>query len=416
MDVIVDRCAALDVHKQTVMAAVRRPGPGRSGRDQEVKEFSTFTAELMALREWLLAEGVTQVAMEATGVYWRPIWNVLEEAASFELLLVNPRHVKNLPGRKTDVKDAEWLAQLLECGLLRGSFIPPSDIARLRDLTRYRTKLTQERAREVQRLQKLLESAGVKLESVVTDVTGKSARQMIEALIAGERDPEVLAQMARTRMRPKIPDLRKALLGRFDDHHALLARMHLDHIDSLAQMITRLDEEVDRHMAPFAEQATRLLSIPGVAKRSAEVVVSEIGVDMSRSPTAGHLASWAGLCPGNHESAGKRASGRARKGNAALRTALCEAAWAASHTADSYLASQYRRFKRRFGTRSEGKAIFAVAHTLVVIIWHVLNDDRTYEELGSDYFDRRNEAAARQRYLVRELEKLGHRVSLQPAA
>jgi transposase len=341
---------------------------------------------------------------------------VLEEAASFELLLVNPRHVKNLPGRKTDVKDAEWLAQLLECGLLRGSFIPPSDIARLRDLTRYQTKLTQERAREVQRLQKLLESAGVKLESVVTDVTGKSARQMIEALIAGERDPEVLAQMARTRMRPKIPDLRKALLGRFDDHHALLARMHLDHIDSLAQMITRLDEEVDRHMAPFAEQATRLLSIPGVAKRSAEVVVSEIGVDMSRSPTAGHLASWAGLCPGNHESAGKRASGRARKGNAALRTALCEAAWAASHTADSYLASQYRRFKRRFGTRSEGKAIFAVAHTLVVIIWHVLNDDRTYEELGSDYFDRRNEAAARQRYLVRELEKLGHRVSLQPAA
>jgi transposase len=416
MDVIVDRCAALDVHKQTVMAAVRRPGPGRSGRRQEVKEFSTFTAELMALRDWLVAEKVTQVAMEATGVYWRPIWNVLEEAASFELLLVNPRHVKNLPGRKTDVKDAEWLAQLLECGLLRGSFIPPSDIARLRDLTRYRTKLTQERAREVQRLQKLLESAGVKLESVVTDVTGKSARQMIEALIAGERDPEVLAQMARTRMRPKIPDLRKALLGRFDDHHALLARMHLDHIDSLAQMITRLDEEVDRHMAPFAEQATRLLSIPGVAKRSAEVVVSEIGVDMSRSPTAGHLASWAGLCPGNHESAGKRASGRARKGNAALRTALCEAAWAASHTADSYLASQYRRFKRRFGTRSEGKAIFAVAHTLVVIIWHVLNDDRTYEELGSDYFDRRNEAAARQRYLVRELEKLGHRVSLQPAA
>jgi transposase len=329
---------------------------------------------------------------------------------------VNPRHVKNLPGRKTDVKDVEWLAQLLECGLLRGSFIPPRDIARLRDLTRYRTKLTQERAREVQRLQKVLEDAGVKLESVVTDVTGKSARQMIEALIAGERDPEVLAQMARTRMRPKIPELRKALVGRFNEHHALLARMHLDHIDALAQMIARLDEEVDRLMAPFAEQATRLLSIPGVAKRSAEVVVSEIGVDMSRFPTAGHLASWAGLCPGNYESAHKRASGRARKGNAALRSALCEAAWAASHTADSYLAAQYRRFKRRFGTRSEGKAVFAVAHTLVVIIWHLLNDDCTYEELGSDYFDRRNDTAARQRYLVRELEKLGHRVSLLPAA
>lgn len=416
MDVIVERCAALDVHKETVMAAVRRPGPGRSGRDQEVREFSTFTAELMALREWLAAEGVTQVAMEATGVYWRPIWHVLEEAASFELLLVNPRHVKNLPGRKTDVKDAEWLAQLLECGLLRGSFIPPREVARLRDLTRYRTKLTQERAREVQRLQKLLEDAGVKLESVVTDVTGKSARQMIEALIAGERDPEVLAQMARTRMRRKIPQLRKALVGRFDEHHALLGRMHLDHIDSLAQMIARLDEEVDRLMAPFAEQATRLLSIPGVAKRSAEVVVSEIGVDMSRFPTAGHLASWAGLCPGNHESAHKRASGRARKGNAALRSALCEAAWAASHSADSYLAAQYRRFKRRFGTKSEGKAIFAVAHTLVVIIGHVLHEGRVYEELGADYFERRNDTAARQRYLVRELEKLGHRVSLQPAA
>ncbi len=416
MDVIVDRCAALDVHKETVMAAVRTPGAGGSGRRQEMREFSTFTAELVALRDWLAAEGVTQVAMEATGVYWRPVWHVLEEAAGFELLLVNPRHVKNLPGRKTDVKDAEWLAQLLECGLLRGSFIPPREIARLRDLTRYRTKLNRERAREIQRLQKLLEDGGVKLESVVSDVTGQSARQMIEALIAGERDPEVLAQMARTSMRPKIPRLRKALLvGRFDDHHALLARMHLDHMDELAQMIDRLDAEVDRLMAPFAEPATRLVSIPGVAKRTAEVVVSEIGVDMSRFPTAAHLASWAGLCPGNHESAGKRSSGRPRKGNEALRTALCEAAWAASHTSDTYIAAQFRRFRRRFGTKGEAKAIFAVAHTLVVIIWHVLAEGRPYDELGADYFDRRNDRA-RQRYLVRELEKLGHRVVLQPTA
>ncbi len=341
---------------------------------------------------------------------------MLEEVNSFELLLVNPRHVKNLPGRKTDVKDAEWLCQLLECGLLRGSFVPPREIARLRDLTRYRTKLVRERAREVQRLQKLLEDAGVKLDSVVSDVTGKAARRMIEALIAGERDPDVMAEMALTRMRPKIPELRKALVGRFEDHHALLARMHLDHMDELAAMVERLDEEVDRLMAPFDEAATRLLTIPGVGKRTAEVVVAEIGVDMSRFPTAAHLASWAGLCPGNDESAGKVRSGRARKGDEALRTALCEAAWAASHGKDTYLAAQYRRFLRRFGKKSEGKAIFAVAHTLIVIIWNVLSNGSTYQELGANYFDRRNDSHARQRYLIRELEKLGNQVTLTPAA
>jgi transposase len=415
VDVIVDRCAALDVHKKTVMVAVRTPGPD-GGRRQQVKEHSTYTGGLVALRDWLVAEGVTQVVMEATGVYWRPVWHVLEEVSNFELLLVNPRHVKNLPGRKTDVKDAEWLVQLLECGLLRGSFVPPREIARLRDLTRYRTKLVRERAREVQRLQKLLEDAGVKLESVVSDVTGKAARQMIEALIAGERDPDVLADMALTRMRPKIGELRKALVGRFDSHHALLARMHLDHMDELAGMVERLDQEVDRLMAPFDEAATRLLTIPGVGKRTAEVVIAEIGVDMSRFPTAAHLASWAGLCPGNDESAGKVRSGRARKGDEALRTALCEAAWAASHGKDTYLAVQYRRFLRRFGNKSEGKAIFAVAHTLVVIIWHVLANGCTYQELGADYFNRRNDSESRQRYLIRELEKFGNRVTLTPAA
>lgn len=415
MDVIVARCAALDVHKDTVMAAVRTPGKGRARR-QVVAEFSTFTEGLVALRDWLVDEAVVQVAMEATGVYWKPVWHVLE-GAGFELLLVNPHHSKNLPGRKTDVKDAEWLAQLLECGLLRGSFVPPKAVARLRDLTRYRTKLIQERTRETQRLQKLLEDAGIKLDSVVSDVVGKSAREMIEALIAGERDPQVLADMARTRMRPKIGELRKALVGRFDDHHAVMARMHLDHIGQLDEMVSRLDAEVDRLMAPFAEQATRVMSVPGIAKRSAEVIISEIGVDMSCFPTAGHLASWAGLCPGNDESAGKHRSGRARKGNAALRAALCEAAWAASHTRDSYLAAQYRRFKRRFGTRSEGKAIFAVAHTMIVVVWHILSShEATYHDLGPDYFDRRNDAAARQRYLVRELERLGNKVNLQPAA
>jgi transposase len=415
MDVIVARCGALDVHKDTVMAAVRTPGRGRARR-QMVREFRTFTGDLVALREWLISEGVTQVAMEATGVYWKPVWHVLE-GADFELLLVNPYHAKNLPGRKTDVKDAEWLAQLLECGLLRGSFVPPKAVAQLRDLTRYRTKLIQERSREVQRLQKLLEDAGIKLDSVVSDVMGKSAREMIDALIAGERDPVVLADKARTRMRPKIGELQQALVGRFDEHHALIARMHLDHIDKINEIIDRLDAEVDRLMAPFAEPATRLVSVPGIAKRSAEVIVSEIGVDMTRFPTAGHLASWAGLCPGHDESAGKRRSGRARKGNAALRAAMCEAAWAASHTRDTYLSAQYRRFKRRFGTKSEGKAIFAVAHTMIVIVWHILaSDSACYDELGADYFDRRNDAAARQRYLVRELERLGNHVTLQPAA
>lgn len=414
MDVIVDRCAGLDVHKKTVMATLRTPN-GRGGRAQATREFATFTGRLVELRDWLAAEGVTQVAMEATGVYWKPVWHVLEDA-EFELLLVNPAHFKNLPGRKTDVKDSEWLAQLLECGLLRGSFIPPADIAKLRDLTRYRTKIIGERVRETQRIQKLLEDAGIKLDSVASDVLGKSARRMLEALIAGERDPEVLAEMALTRMRPKIGVLREALVGRFDDHHAVLLRMHLDHVDQLTALESRLDDEIDRLMAPFAEAATRLLSIPGVGKRVAEVIVAEIGVDMSRFPTDKHLASWVGLCPGHHESAGKRRSGTARKGNPALRAAMCEAAWAAAHGKDNYLAAQFRRFKRRFGTKGETKAIFAVAHTMIVIVWHLLASDTTYDELGADFFERRINTEARQRNLVRQLEALGHKVTLQPAA
>ena len=320
MEVVVARCAGLDVHQKTVMACIRTPDPAGE-RAQQVKEFSTFTGDLRRLREWLVASGVTQVAMEATGVYWRPVWHVLEEETSFELLLVNAQHVKAVPGRKTDVADACWLAQLLECGLLRGSFVPPPVIARLRDLTRYRKKLVEERAHETQRIQKLLEDAGIKLDSVVSDVLGKSARQMLEALAAGERDPEILAQMARTRMRPKIPELRLALEGRFGEHHAFLLRVHLGHIDHLSAAIEALDAEVEKVMAPFSEQARRLCTIPGVAKRTAEVVIAEIGVDMTRFPTSAHLASWAGMCPGNNESAGKRRSGRARKGDPALRAA-----------------------------------------------------------------------------------------------
>ena len=415
MDVIVDRCAGLDVHKNTVMATVRVPD-GRGGRSQTTREFTTFTGRLVELREWLVAEGVTQVAMEATGIYWRPVWHILEQAVSLELMLVNPAHFKNLPGRKTDVKDSEWLAQLLECGLLCGSFIPPADIAKLRDLTRYRTKIIGERVRETQRVQKLLEDAGIKLDSVVTDVLGVAGRRMLEALISGERDPGVLAEMALGRMRPKIGVLREALVGRFDEHHAFLLRMHLDHVDELVAMEARLDSEVDRLMAPFGDTATRLLSIPGVGKRVAEVIVAEIGVDMSRFPTDQHLASWAGLCPGHHESAGKRRSGKARKGNPALRTAMCEAAWAASHGKDGYLPARFRRFKRRFGTKGDTKAIFALAHTMIVIVWHVLHDNVDYHELGADFLERRTDTQARQRHLVRQLEALGHKVTLEPAA
>jgi transposase len=398
MEVVVERCAALDVHKDTVMACVRRPGNG-SKRGHEVREFKTFTATLRELRDWLAAEQVTEVAMEATGVYWRPVWAVLTELDGVELLLVNPHHVKNLPGRKTDVNDAMWLAQLLECGLLRGSFVPPPVIARLRDLTRYRKKLVEDRAREVQRVQKALEIAGVKLDSVVSDVLGKAARRMLEALIAGERDVEVMAEMALTRMRPKIPELQLALEGRFDDHNALMLSMHFG-----------------RELVPFVEQLQRLCTMPGIGQRTAEVVIAEIGVDMSRFPSAGHLASWAGLCPGHHESAGKQRSGKARKGNAALRSALCEAAWSAAKTRDTYLAAQFKRFSRRFGKRNESKAIFAVAHTMLVGIWWMLTNNVDYQELGGDYFEQRTDQAAQTRRLVRQLERLGHQVSLTPAA
>lgn len=371
-------------------------------------------ASLRELRDWLAAEGVTQVAMEATGSYWKPVWHVLVALDGVELMLCNANHVKNLPGRKTDVADSVWLCQLLECGLVRGSFVPPSEIAELRDLSWYRTKLVQDRARETQRIQKLLEDVGIKLDSVASDVLGKGARRMLEALMAGERDVEVMADMALTRMRPKIAELRLALEGRFDGHHALMLGMHLSHIDHLTGGIDGIDEEVDRRLGPFAEQAERLRTIPGIGKRTAEVVIAEIGVDMSRFPTAAHLASWAGLCPGNQ--AGKRRSGRARKGNAALRSALCEAAWCAARTKNTYLSAQFRRFCRRFGKKGEGKAIFAVAHTMVVIIWHVLAEQVDYEELGGDYFERRTDTEAHTRRLVRQIEKLGHRVNLEPAA
>jgi transposase len=420
VEVIVSRCAGLDVHKNTVMACVRTPSPD-GGRVSTVRQFRTFTAGLRQLRDWLLAEHVTQVAMEATGVYWKPVWHVLEaatgpDATSLELMLVNAHAVRNMPGRKTDVADAVWLAQLCECGLLRPSFVPPPVIAQLRDLTRYRKKLIEERARETQRIQKLLEDAGIKLDSVVSDILGLSARQMLEALIVGVRDVAALAELAHTRMRPKIPQLRQALEGRFAAHHALMLRMHLDHIDQLSANIERLDMEVDRVICPFSDQLQQLITIPGVGRRTAEVIIAEIGVDMRRFATAAHLASWAGMCPGNHESGGKRRSGRARKGNAALRAALCEAAWASSHSRSGYLPAQYRHLLRTFGKKGQTRAIFAVGHSILVIAWHLLANNSTYEDLGGDHFVLHNDTEARKRYLVRQLEALGQKVTIEPAA
>src|SRR4051812_16672830 len=290
MDVLVDRCAGLDVHKDTVMAVVRRPSANGVGREQEVRQYRTFTAALRELRAWLVAERVTQVAMEATGSYWKPVWHVLEAEGGYELLLCNAQHVKNVRGGKTDVSDAAWLAQLAECGLLRGSFVPTPTMARLRDLTRYAKKLTEERTREIQRVQRVLEDAGIELDSVVSDVLGKAARAMLEELIAGERDPTVLA---RTRMRPKIPELRLALEGGFSEHHALLLRTLLDHIDHLTVAIERLDTQVETEAAPFSAAVDLLGSIPGIGRRTAWVIVAEMGTDMSRFPTAAHLASWA---------------------------------------------------------------------------------------------------------------------------
>jgi transposase len=410
VELLVARCAGLDVAKDEVVACVRVPD-GRGGRRQEVRTFQTFTSGLEALAGWLAAEAVTQVVMEATGQYWKPVWYVLEEQG-FELLLVNARHVKILPGRKTDVADAAWLAELLEHGLLRGSFVPPAPIRELRDLTRYRKRLIQAHAAEGQRIQKALEDAGIKLDSVASDVLGVSGRAMLEALVAGERDPGVLAELARGRLRIKLPQLRQALRGRFGDHHALLLRLALAHLEHLEGAIAALDRRVDEVIAPFARARDRLDTITGVGKRAAETIIAEIGTDMSVFPTAGHLASWAGRCPGNNRTGGKRRSGKPTRGNRWLGEVLIECAWAAARSRDTYLSAQFWRLARRIGKK---KAAVAVGHSILVIAWHLLADDCDYQDLGGDYFIRRDTDRARQR-AVAQLQALGYRVVLEPVA
>lgn len=413
MDVIIDRVAGVDIGKAILAATVRAPAvSGRVKRREETRKFPTFAGDLDRLAEWLVGEGVTHVAMEATSDYWRPVWWVLEQAG-FELVLVNARDVHQLPGRKTDVADSAWLAQLLECGLLRSSFIPPPEIRELRDLTRYRKRLVQDRTREAQRVEKVLEDTGIKLSSVASSVLTKSARAMIDALIAGERDPAVLADLAQARMRSKIGELTLALRGRFSEHHAVLLRVHLDHVDQIDAHIATIDARIEHVTGPFARQLAHLMTVPGIAEVAARVVIAEVGVDMSVFPTAGHLASWAGLCPGNNESAGKHRSGRTTHGNPWLAEILVQAAWTATRQPDSWLRARYYRLVKRVGRK---RAIIAIAHSMLIAIWWMLSEDCDYQDLGADFYDRFNNAEAETRRLVRRLEHLGHHVTIDTTA
>jgi len=411
MQVVVERCAFLDVHRDTVMACARTPD-GAGGRREEVTEFGTTTSQLLLLSAWLVERGVTLVGMEATGVYWKPVNWVLEEAIE-AVWVINARHMRNVPGRKTDVADAQWGAQLLEHGLVRPSFIPPRPTREQRDLTRYRKSVIEERGRETQRLHKVLEDAGVKLSSVASSVLTKSGREMIDALIAGQRDPEVLAEMAKGRMRAKIPQLQDALAGRFNEHHGLLCRAMLARIDQADATIDELTARIETLQGPHEAAVRLLVGIPGVSYRTAQVILAEIGTDMSRFPTPGHLASWAGMCPGNNESAGKHRSGRTRHGSKWLRIGLIEAAKAAGRSKDTYLSAQYARIR---GRRGSGKAAVAVGHSILVICWHLLSTGEHYTDLGGDYFDKRRTTTAYQKRLVAQLESMGHRVTLEPAA
>ena len=421
MRILYERCAAVDVGKDVIAVAVRLPGDGPDGRQMIKRTFKTFYGVLREAARWLTSLGVTHVAMEATGIYSMPVYHALIEHGDFtQVLVCNAGHVKNVPGRKTDFSDAEWLVHLLECGLLAGSFIPPADIKAARDVIRYRAKVVQSRTSEVQRLGNVLQDAGIKIDSVASSIATRSGLAMIEALIDGERRGTILAELAQGRMRSKIPDLAMALEGRFGDHHALMCRLHLDHIGHLEAMIAKLDEQVEAMMEPFRAQRDLMATIPGIGPLAAAAVISEIGADVREYfPDAAHLASWAGLCPGNHESAGKRHSGRRRHGNTHLQPVLVESAWAAVRH-DGYLKSLYHRHVMKWGGyRSQiakKKAIIVVAHALLVIIWHVLATGTPYDELGADYFTRRLDPERETRRLIAKLEALGHTVSLQPAA
>jgi transposase len=409
MDVIYARCCGLDIHKKTVVACLISSAPGQPPQ-KEVRTFRTMTAELLLLADWLQAAGCTHVAMESTGVYWRPVYNLLE--GLFTLLVVNAQHIKAVPGRKTEVKDAEWIAELLRHGLLRGSFIPSKPQRQLRELTRHRTTLVQDRARVINRLQAVLEDANIKLAAVVTDIRGVSARAMLEALITGERDVTVLADFARGRLRAKRDQLEEALQGYCTPHHSFLLTEYLSQIDYLDEAIARVSTMIAQHLEAEREAVALLDTIPGVSQRTAEILLAEIGTDMTRFPSAKHLASWAGMCPGNYESGGKRLNGKTRKGSRWLRQGLVEAAHVAAKTKQTYLAAQYQRIAARRGKKH---ALIALGHTILTIVYHMLTRKQPYQDLGAAYFDTRDQRRIEHR-LVRRLERLGYRVSLQPNA
>jgi transposase len=409
MEVLYQRCCGLDVHKETVTACLRVMSGGEVVR--EVRTFETTTVSLMALSEWLAENGCTHVAMEATGVYWKPVWHILDDG-DFQLILANASHVKNVPGRKTDVNDATWLADLLAHGLIRASFVPDTQTQELRTLLRTRKQLVREKSSHILRVQKTLEDANIKLDSVITDVMGMSGRAMVEALIAGETNPATLARLANYRLRASQEKLREALRGRVTKHHRFLLRLHLNQIDGLHASIATIDQQVQADIAPFRVAVEHVTSIPGVSDIGAQVIVSEIGTDMSRFPSEGHLISWAGMCPRNDESAGKRRSNRVRKGAPWLKTTLVQCAWAAVRKKDSYLKAQFLRIKARRGPK---KAIMAVAASILTAIYHMLKDGTLYQDLGSNHFQSRSKGQQTKR-LVKRLADLGYDVALTPQA
>jgi transposase len=407
MDVIYPCCAGLDVHKASVVACVRRVTAGKITR--EARTFETTTAGLLDLSAWLSEQGVTHIAMEATGVYWKPVWHILS-AGEFQLVLANAAHIKNVPGRKTDVNDATWIADLLAHGLIRGSFVPEPATQELRDLMRTRKQLVREQSSHIQRLQKTLEDANIKLESVISDILGVSGRAMIEALIAGESDPVRLTELAHRRIKAPPEKLRAALHGRVTDHHRFLLRLHLKQIDGLSALIGELDQEVDSHLAPFRSAVEQLITMPGIKALAASTILAEIGVDMGRFPSAGHLLSWARLCPRNDESAGKRRSSRLKKGANWIKTTMIQCAWAAVRTKGCYFQAQFHRLKRRHGPK---KAICAVAAAMLTTVYHMLKDGTVYQDLGADHFDRRSKQTKTNR-LVKQLVNLGYHVQINP--
>ncbi len=419
MQVLYPRCAAIDVAKKEIAVCVRTPGDEPGGRRSQVRKYKTFYGVLKEMCAWLTECGVTHVAMEATGIYSNPVFHALAESGGFEVIKCNPAHVKNpVPGRKTDAADCCWLAELLECGLVRGSYIPARKIAELRDLTRYRAKLVGSRTSEIQRLQKTLEDAGIKIDSVASDVMGASSRDMIKALIDGERRGAVLAELARGVLRAKIPDLSMALAGRFSDHHALMCKLHLRHIDELTELIDTVHKQIEVMLVPFRPERELLMTIPGIGPAASAVIISEIGTDMSFFPDADHLASWAGLAPANNESGGRRRPAGTRHGDQHLANVLVECAWAASRTR-TRPGAQFHRLVRRFGghrsPRAKKKAAVAVAHTLILIIYCVLDRRLPYHELGEDFYTKRQDPERYKDKLIARLAKLGYTVTIEPA-